>query len=149
ALYLNQTVPTSGAQGGSCILPGIYVAEAFSSQKPTASDFYFDLLSPTLQPLLTTGEGVRAEAKAGEVWLNGLDIDALDDPTPILDVAGTVVLSGQPATFAASLTIGQNRARPVENPALPGSNPICKQRIVTPILLDILPTSGGTLTVRI
>ena len=33
--------------------------------------------------------------------------------------------------------------------ALPGSNPICKQRIVTPIAVDLTPTDGGVLTLRI
>ena len=47
------------------------------------------------------------------------------------------------------MTIGENRQQPVQNPALPGSNPICEQRIVTPIAVDFTPTDGGVLTLRV
>jgi len=32
---------------------------------------------------------------------------------------------------------------------VPSANPICHQRIVTPILVDLTPTDGGTLVLRI
>jgi hypothetical protein len=35
------------------------------------------------------------------------------------------------------------------NPALPGSNPICHRRIVTPILVELMPEEGGMLGLRI
>ena len=42
AMYLNQTLPVSGAQATRCILPGTYVAEVVQGGQ-------VDLLSPALQ----------------------------------------------------------------------------------------------------
>ncbi|MEO6951852.1 MAG: hypothetical protein ABI321_08570 [Polyangia bacterium] len=142
--YLNQTVPLSGAQESSCVqaADNVYVGEAFGPLD-------LDLLSSTLQPFSLPGEGIETLAQTGEVWLTGGAIDALDDTTVILEVAGTATKSGQAWPFTASVTIGNNRAIPVQNPALPGSHPICQQRIVTPIPVELTPTSGGTLTLRI
>jgi hypothetical protein len=137
AVYLNQSVPSSGAQQSSCVLPGTYVAEAFGPVD-------VDLLSTATTPL-TNGAGTATEARAAEVWLSGGDIDAQVDPTIILDVAGTA--NTQP--FTAQVTISTNRQIPVQNPALPGSNPICHQRIVTPIPVDLTPLDGGTLALLI
>lgn len=142
AVYLNQTVPTSGAQGTSCVLPGVYVAEVFGPVD-------VDLLSPEVVPFPTAGEGTQTEAKAAEVWLTGGDIDALDDPTVIFDVAGTATRAGASYPFTASVSIGKNRAVPVQNPALPGAYPICRKRIVSPIPVDLVPTDGGTLELRV
>src|SRR4029077_2301140 len=52
-------------------------------------------------------------------------------------------------SFRATVTIGTNRQVPVEDPALPGLNPICKERIVqfSPIHLQLFP--GGALHVRV
>jgi hypothetical protein len=142
AVYLNQSVPSSGAQQSSCILPGIYVAQIFGPLD-------LDLLSSGLVPFSLPGEGTQTAARTGEVWLTGGPIDALDDPTVILDVAGTASKGGADFPFESTVTIGQNRAIPVQNPATPGSNPICHERIVTPIAIDLTPTDGGQLTLRI
>src|SRR5438132_3537976 len=79
----------------------------------------------------------------------GRDVTAPRGPTAILDVAGTATKSGTSFPFQGTVTISDNRAIPPVNPALPGSNPICKQRIVTPILVDITPIDGGVLTLRV
>jgi hypothetical protein len=142
AVYLNTSVPSSGAAASSCVLPGIYVAEAFG---PVT----VDLLSPVLQVFPAPGEGTETPATTAEVWLTGGDVNAPSDPTVILDVAGTAMRNGSSFPFEGTVTISSNRAIPVVNPALPGSNPICKQRIVTPILIDLTPTNGGVLTLRI
>lgn len=144
AAYLNQTVPLSGAQESSCVQPAdsVYVGEAFGPLD-------LDLLSPALQPFALPGEGTETLAQTGEVWLTGGAIDALDDPTVILDVAGSATRAGRTWPFSAAVTIGANRAVPVQNPALPGSRPICRERIVTPIPVELTPTNGGTLTLRI
>jgi hypothetical protein len=142
AVYLNQSVPTSGAAATGCVQPGIYVAEAFG---PVT----LDLLSAGLQPFPAFGEGTETPARTAEVWLTSGDVNAPTDPTVILDVAGTATRSGSSFPFQGTVTISANRAIPPVNPALPGSNPICKQRIVTPILIDLTPTDGGSLTVRI
>ena len=142
AVYLNQSVPLSGAGAEPCILPGIYVAQAFGS-------IDVDLLSPEPQPFPVQGEGTQTEAKTAEVWLTGGDVNAQEDPTVILDVAGTAVEGGQTYPFSGIVTIGSNRAKQATNPAAPGANPICRQRIVTPILVDITPTEGGMLALQI
>jgi hypothetical protein len=144
AVYLNQSVPASGSAATGCVLPGIYVAEAFG---PVT----LDLLSPVLQPFPAFGEGTETPARTAEVWLTSGDVNAPVDPTVILDVAGTATAtqSGNSFPFQGTVTISANRAIPPVNPALPGSNPICKQRIVSPIFVDLTPTDGGTLTVRI
>jgi hypothetical protein len=142
AAYLNTSVPSSGAAASSCVLPGIYVAEAFG---PVT----IDLLSPALQAFPSAGQGTETPATTAEVWLTGGDVNAPSDPAVILDVAGTATRSGGTFPFTGIVTISSNRAIPAVNPALPGSNPICKQRIVTPILIDLTPTNGGVLTLRI
>ena len=142
AVYLNQSTVNSGAGPGPCILPGIYVAEAFG---PVT----VDLLSPVLQSFPTLGEGTATPAKTAEVWLTGGDVNARVDPTVIFDVAGTATKGGATYPFQGTLTISDNWATPSSSPALPGANPICKQRIATPILVDFTPTDGGLLTLRI
>jgi len=142
AVYLNQSVPLSGAASQPCISPGIYVGEVFGPLD-------VDLLSPAPEPFPTQGEGTETEAKTAEVWLTGGDINATQDPTVILSVAGAAVQAGQEFPFAAALTISANRQLAVTDPALPSANPICHQRIVTPILVDLTPTNGGTLVMTI
>src|SRR5262249_18292481 len=127
------SLPVSGAQNTSCILPSTYVA-----QVTTGTDV--DLLSPTEQPFPIPGTGVTIPALAGQVWLTGVDVNNVDDATPILHVEGTTDQNGVSLAFSGTLTIGTNRAANVT-----GSNPICKQRIVSPIPLAIEPRAGGRL----
>jgi hypothetical protein len=142
AIYLNRSVPLSGAQAQSCILPGIYAGQVTSALD-------VDVLSPDPQPFPTDGEGTGDPALTGEVWLFGSDVTATDDSTVLVRVAGTASKAGASLPFTGAFTIGQNRAIPVADPALPGASPLCKQRIVTPIPVDITLRQGGTLLVRI
>jgi hypothetical protein len=81
------------------------------------------------------------------VWLVGEtnDVNAMDDTTVIVALAGTATGGGKTYPFQASVTIGSNRAIPVSDPSQPGLNPICKQRIVTPIPTDLALHQGGAL----
>ncbi len=142
AVYLNESAPISVAQETSCMLPGLYAAEITSS-------VVVDLLSPVPVAFPEPGRGNSHHAVTGEVWLAGGDVNASDDNTVILDIAGTASKDGVDWPFDGALTIGSNRAIPVKDPALPGSNPICKQRIVSPIPTDLTLSDGGTLTLRI
>jgi hypothetical protein len=142
AVYLNESSPISVAQETSCMLPGLYAAEVTSSVK-------VDLLSPTPVAFPDLGRGNSHRAVTGEVWLSGGDVNASDDNTVILDLAGTASKNGVDWPFEGTITIGSNRTIAVKDPALPGSNPICKQRIVSPIPTDVTPADGGTLTLRI
>jgi hypothetical protein len=142
AVYLNQSVPASGAAAGPCVSPGIYVGEAFGPLD-------VDLLSPTAQPFPVRGEGTQTAARTAEVWLTQGDVNADTDSTVILEVAGTAQQGGQPYPFTGAVTISANRKANVTSPALPGASPICHQRIVTPILVDLTPTNGGTLHLQV
>lgn len=141
-LYLNQSVPTSGSQATECTLPGIYVAQVLGAVD-------LDLLSPALQPFPVNGEGTTLPATAGEVWLTGGAIDAVDDATVILDSAGSATRGAESYPFEARLTISQNRLIPTSDPAAPGANPICKRRIVSPIPVALQPRAGRTLVLRV
>ena len=142
ALYLNRSVPTSVASDTSCFLPGIYVAEV-------TSGLDLDVLSPDLALFPALGAAIGDRARAGEVWLVGRDVNEQSDPTVILDVAGIAEKDGAFLPFEASITIGTNRVVVPSDPALPGGKPICKQRIVTPIPVDLTPARAGQLVLRV
>ncbi|MEO7331213.1 MAG: hypothetical protein ABI193_21740 [Minicystis sp.] len=142
AVYLNKAVPISGAQATSCVLPGIYVAQL-------TRGLVVDALSPEPQPFPDKGEALGEHALAGEVWLSGGDINALADDTVILDVAGTAAKDGITYPFEGALTIGQNRSTMVADPSQPGANPICRERIVSPIPVDLTPRESAKLRLRI
>jgi hypothetical protein len=138
AIYLNQSLPVSGAQNTSCILPGTYVA-----QVTTGADV--DLTSPAEQTFPRAGTGVTIPALAGQLWLAGGDIDTVDDDTPVLSVSGVADKSGASLAFTGTITIGENRAPNGSS----GGNPICKQRIVSPIPAAVEPRATGKLEVRV
>lgn len=142
AVYLNQTVASSGAAAEACVAPGAYVAEIFGPLD-------VDLLSSAAVTFPFEGEGTQTQAKTAEVWLTDGDVNASEDSTVILDVAGTAEQAGETYPFSANVSIGSNRQPRVSNPALPSANPICHQRIVTPIQVDITPTDGGMLALVI
>ena len=142
AVYLNRSLPTSGAQETNCVLPGLYVADV-------GGHVDVDVLSGQLQPFAVRGTGTADVALAGEVWLMNGDVNAADDATVIVDLAGTAEKDGVVRPFDGKVSIGKNRAIPVKDPAQPGSNPICKQRIVSPIPIQLTPRNGGALLLRI
>jgi hypothetical protein len=142
AVYLNKSVPSSVATNTSCALAGIYTAEV-----TTGLDV--DVLSSSPQPFPKPGFATSERAPTGEIWLNGADINSPSDPTVILDMAGTAEKDGVSYPFDGQVTISDNRASPADDPAQPGEHPICKQRIVTPIAIDVQPTAGGRLLVRV
>jgi hypothetical protein len=141
AVYLDQSVPTSGAGPTLCILPGTYVGEV-------TSGLDVDLLSPTPQPFPGAGHGTIGPAAAAQMWLTGGDINAIDDPTPVLILEGTATLAGDVRPFSANITIGENRTTAS---ATPGGDPPCRHRIAF-IDLHLKPlqvASPGGLLVRI
>lgn len=140
-VYLNQSRPTQVASNPSCTLPGVYVTEV-------TSGFEIDALSSELQPFPERGTAISEHAMAGEVWLTGGDVSDKSDRTVLLDVSGEARKEGETIPFRASLTIGSNRMRPAP-PERPGAEPICKQRIVTPIPVDLAPNRGGRLILEI
>lgn len=142
AIYLNQSVPVSGSQATSCTLPGIYVGEVTDGVD-------VDALSPEPQAFPSEGRGTAEHAAAGEVWLTAGDVNADDTSMPVVEIAGTADRDGASFPFEGRVTIGKNRITPAKDPASPGASPICRQRIVSPILADVSLRSGGTLLLRI
>ncbi len=142
AVYLNRSVPVSGGQERACFLPGVYVAEVLSGAD-------IDVLSPLLQRFPQRGTGTADRAVTGEVWLTGERIDAEEDRTTIVDIAGTATRGDVSMRFEGTITIGRNRVTPQTDPARPGANPLCAARIVTPIPTVVTPTEGGSLVLRI
>jgi hypothetical protein len=143
AVYLNRSMPVSGVQNTSCILPGTYVGQI-------TSGIDVDLLSSELQPFPVMGEGVtEPPAIVAQVWLTGARIDQPDDPTPILRVEGVAEKDGDAKPFTGAITIGNNRAQNSVDATQAGAAPICKQRIVSPIPVYLTLQSGGTLLLRV
>ncbi len=142
AVYLNQTNPANYSAETACILPGIYSGEVKGS-------LVVDLLDPAPQPFPVKGVGTDAVTRAGELWLTAQDVNADEDRTVIFEVAGVATKGAVSVPFTAQFTIGQNRRTPPANPALPGSNPLCKQRIVSPIAANLTLAENGTLNVRV
>ncbi|MEI9938244.1 MAG: hypothetical protein WDO69_13570 [Pseudomonadota bacterium] len=143
ALYLAQSMPVSGAPATSCILPGDYVAQVVAGRD-------IDLLSGEPQSFPMLGQGTTLEARAGQVWLTGGDVNLADDPTPptvILQLSGSAERAGELRPFEATLTIAANRLD--TSGAAAGSSPICNERIVSPIPTDIRVQSGGALWLRV
>jgi len=142
AVYLNKSVPSSVATNTNCALAGLYTAEV-----TTGMDV--DVLTSSPQPFPKPGFATSERAPTGEIWLNGGDINSPSDPTVILEVAGVAKKQGVSYPFEGQLTISTNRALPAVDAAHPGARPICKQRIVTPIQVDVQPTPGGRLVIRV
>jgi len=141
AVYLNQTNPANYTGETACILPGIYSGEVKGSLR-------IDVLNPDPQPFPVKGVGTDAPTRAGELWLTAQDVNADDEKTVVLSLEGSAKRGGATWPFKAAITIGANRRLPA-SPALPGTNPLCKQRIVSPIAAALTLGSEGTLHLQV
>ena len=140
ALYLVQAIPVSGGQTTACVLPSTYVAEVTTGRD-------IDLLDGTPQPFPAAGRGTTERARAAQVWLTGGAVDDVADETPILVVEGRARRATEERAFEGRVTIGPNRQP--SSGATAGANPICKQRIVSPIPVDLAVERSGELLLRI
>jgi hypothetical protein len=142
--YLVQTGSIPGAQVTGCYLTenGTYVAEE-------TSPLDVDLVSPTPQAFPALGLGVTDPPPLiGQVWLTGGDVNEASDATPILVIAGTATQNGGASyPFTGSITIGSNHQTASSGPA--GGDPICKERIVTPVRVTFTIEETGGLLLRI
>jgi hypothetical protein len=140
AMYLDQSVPTSGSAEQACTLPGTYVGEVRAGRD-------VDMLSPAEQLFPITGDGSTIPAAVGQVWLSGPNVFDANDATVVLSIAGTATspADGKAYPFSGDITIDESRSTSPVGTALPGANPICAQRIVTPIRLDVTLSQSGTL----
>jgi hypothetical protein len=148
AVYLDAAPCTGGSGVPSCVNESAQTVAQVSGGVAGAygqamSGVLLDALSPDPQPFASGGTGIvqpGAAARSAEVWLAVPDgtTDAIDDTgagATVATIEGQAERGGQVYPFSATVTIGQNRAIPASNPALPGANPICQQRIVRPICL--------------
>jgi hypothetical protein len=148
AVYFKLGQANPGSANASCVGDTTY-----GLQVPGPIDV--DVLSSERQPFSVPGNATTDLDQSAEIWLVYGDINQVTTTTPTGDPPIIVTVSGiatqQAATFPfqGSITIGANRLIPPSNPAEPGANPICKQRIVSPIPLQIRPTVGGALLLQI
>lgn len=141
AVYLDQSQPDSGGQATGCYLTGTYLAQETSSLD-------VDLLNPALQTFPASALGItEPPALVGQVWLTGGDVNAASDATPILVIVGTAAQNGTTFPFTGTVTIGSNRQP--SGAGTGGGDPICKQRIVTPIPAALTIEAIGGLLLRI
>ena len=136
ALYLNQQNPQNYALEQACVQEGIYTGEV-------RGGLTFDALSPVPNTFPVAGNGTDLPTRAAELWLTGGDLLADSDKTVLLDVTGEASGGGAVFPFEGRITIGTNRTIPPRNPALPGSNPLCRQRLVSPISFDVTLQQGS------
>jgi hypothetical protein len=142
AMYLNRQNPKNYTLEQSCIQEGIYSGEV-------RGGLTIDALSPEPQLFPVAGNGTDALTRAAELWLTGGDLLAETDKTVLLTVAGVAMRGAESFPFEGQITISRNRLMPLLNPALPGSNPLCRQRIVSPIPFEINLAEGGTLWLQV
>jgi hypothetical protein len=142
AVYLRLGQTNPGSANSSCV-----GATTYGLQVPGGVEV--NLLSNQLQEFSVLGDATSDLDQSGEIWLTGGDINTTTDPTPIVQVAGLATKGTGLFPFFATMTISDNRVIPPTDPAQPGQNPICKQRIVVPIPLQLQPTVGGDLALTI
>ncbi|MEI9936631.1 MAG: hypothetical protein WDO69_05345 [Pseudomonadota bacterium] len=142
AVYFRLGQANPGDANASCVGDTTY-----GLQVPGAVDV--DVLSSERQAFLVTGNATSDLDQSAEIWLVDGNINTVASSTVIASVAGVATRRAVTFPFQGSITIGQNRLIPSSNPAEPGANPICKQRIVSPIPLQIRPTVGGALVLQI
>lgn len=140
--YLNRSRPASVSSDTSCTLAGIYVAQVFGGRE-------IDLLSSKPQPFGDAGFATSERALSGEVWLARGDVNEAASSTIVLRVRGRAEGRGSTFPFEGTLSIGRNRVVAASDPALPGQHPLCKQRIVSPIPVELTGHAGASLLLRV
>ncbi len=135
AVYLNQTNPTGYGLEPACVLPDLYTGQMLGALR-------VDVLNGQPQAFPVEGTGSDALTRAAELWLTSSDINADEDKTVVVETVGIARRALETWPFEARFTIGSNRRLPPRNPSLPGSNPLCKQRIVSPIAVDFQLQQG-------
>jgi hypothetical protein len=105
----------------------------------------------------TAADGGGAEAGTSICSPSSVTINSLTDTTPVVEIAGFACPPGvTPCSpkakgalnFEATVTISQNNRGASTNPALPGDDPICMQRIIKEYPLNLPLFPGGSLYVR-
>ncbi|HVW27873.1 MAG TPA: hypothetical protein VHC69_21050 [Polyangiaceae bacterium] len=142
AVYWRLGKSNPGSANASCVGDTTYGLEV-----PGGVDV--DVLSARLQEFSVLGNATTDLDQSGEIWLVDGDINAIGSTTVVVAAKGVASRNETSFPFEGSITIGQNRLVPPSNPAQPGENPICKQRIIAPIPLSLRPAPGGDLLLRV
>jgi hypothetical protein len=141
ALYFDESPPSTSFDQPVCVATGVYAAQV-------PGPVEVDLLDPRPQEFSVYGNGTADVAVSWQIWLTDGDINE-SNFTPMVNLQGTATKNGQTYSFGAIVTINDNRLPPVTDPATPGENPICKQRIIQLAPIGIQFSNGGTLTATI
>ncbi|HVZ37272.1 MAG TPA: hypothetical protein VG963_32850, partial [Polyangiaceae bacterium] len=142
AVYFRLGQANPGSANASCVGDTTY-----GLQVPGPGDV--DALSSLPQEFSILGNATSDLDQSGEIWLVDGDINRVASSTVVAAVEGIATKNGRTLPIRGSISIGQNHVIPPSNPAQPGQNPICKQRIVAPIPLEIQPAVGGDLLLRV
>jgi hypothetical protein len=145
AMYFSSLAPmtASGAAEAPCVALGLTTGEVRGGGRA------FDVLDPTPQTFEAPGFGSDLPTRSASLWLTAKDVNDDDERTSILAVEGTATRGETSYPFTGSFRIGNNRITPPRNPALPSSNPICEQRIVTPIAFETTLSEGATVWLQV
>lgn len=143
AVYVDESPLGNQAGGPVCIAPDVYAAQV-------PGPVEVDLLSDQPQEFSVYGQGTADTGLSWQMWLTDGDVNE-SNRAHVVDLQGTAtrVSDGTTIPFAAIVTINDNRIVTTVNPADPGANPICKERILLVGGLDETFFEGGTLTVTI
>jgi hypothetical protein len=146
ALYFDESPPSTSFDQPVCVATGVYAAQV---PGPLLNGKSVDVLSGQPEEFSVFGNGSADLAVSWQIWLTNGDINEANLGTHMVDLEGTATRGGQSYSFGAIVTINNNRLTPVTNPATPGENPICKERIIQLSPIDIQFSNGGTLTVTV
>ena len=143
AVYVDEAPLGNQAGGPVCIAPDLFAAQV-------PGPIEVDLLSEQPQEFSVYGQGTLDVGLSWQMWLTDGDINA-QNRAHMVDLQGTATRTsdGTAVPFAAIVTINDNRLVTTVNPAEPGNNPICKQRIVLVGGIDTAFFEGGKLTVTV
>jgi hypothetical protein len=143
AVYVDQAPLGNQASGPECITPDL-----FAAQVPGGIEV--DLLTGQPQEFSVYGQGTADTGLSWQMWLTDGDVNG-PNQAHVVDLQGTAtrLSDGTAVPFAAVVTINDNRLVASVDPAQPGLNPICKQRIALIGGIDTRFFDGGTLTVTV
>jgi hypothetical protein len=143
AVYVDESPQSTKSEGPVCVTPDV-----FAAQVPGGVEV--DLLNEQPQIFSVYGQGTEDTGLSWQMWLTDGDINA-PNRAHIVDVQGVATRTSDGAAFpfAAIVTINDNRLIPTVDPAEPGSNPLCRRRIVEIGGIRATFFDGGTLTVTV
>jgi hypothetical protein len=143
AVYVDESPQSTTSEGPVCVAPDI-----FAAQVPGGVEV--DLLNDQPQIFSVYGQGTEDIGRSWQMWLTDGDINE-QNRAHVVDVQGVATRApdGASFSFAAVVTINDNRLIATVDPAQPGNNPICRRRIVEVGGLDATFFDGGAMYVTV